>query len=172
LILIGFSGILYYLSIVFNNQNAMLLELQRDVDSKITALDKKHNYQSDISKLQTSILQVESSVKNITIVDNSQLQNQINTQASQLDLLRQQLVNAATQLNRSEQFKTIEWQLAEAKYLLRIAQQRIIMEKDAAGALAVLQSVDDLLLSTQDVSLYNIREIIAQDKAKLEVVKN
>ncbi|MCJ8311366.1 MAG: uroporphyrinogen-III C-methyltransferase [Saccharospirillaceae bacterium] len=171
LFIIGFVGIIYYLSLSFKSQSSQLLQLKTKINSDIMALDKKHNYQNSITKLQSSVLQLETNVKNNTIVDNSELQNQINKQATQLEQLRQQLVNAAAQLNRSEQFKTIEWQLAEAKYLLRIAQQRIVMEKDVVGALSVLVAVDDVLLSTQDVSLYNIREVLTQDKSKLEVVQ-
>ena len=171
ILLLGIAGVAYFVFNSFKKQNIQLMQLKNEFDSKIVVLDEKHNYQSEITKLENKIVQLKTNFLNNSSIDNSELQTQINNQKLELELLRQQLINDATQLNKSEHFKTIEWQLAEAKYLLRIAQQRIVMEKDVVGALSVLVAVDAVLLNTQDISLYNVREILALDKSKLEVVQ-
>ena len=56
-----------------------------------------------------------------------------------------------------------DWTLAEAEYLLRLANQRIIMAADTRSAIALLGSADGLLLELDDSDLYPVRATIAAD---------
>ncbi|BCE01160.1 uroporphyrinogen-III C-methyltransferase [Marinicellulosiphila megalodicopiae] len=173
LILIVMCGVIvFYLSQNFKKQDQEILLLKNELNTQIKTLDAKYNYQQAIDKLIAQDAKLQANIIAVSAIDNTTLQTQLTAQNKELEILRQQLIQAATQFNRSEQFKTIEWQLAEAKYLLRIAQQRIVMEKDVNSALSVIKAVDDLFVNTGDVSLYNLREVLAQDKAALESVKS
>ena len=78
------------------------------------------------------------------------------TQQRQIDHNARELLEAG---NRTR----TDWLLAEAEYLLRIANQRLMIEKDFKGALAALRSADEVLTETDDVGVYPVREQLAKE---------
>jgi uroporphyrin-3 C-methyltransferase len=62
------------------------------------------------------------------------------------------------------------WLRAEAQYLLRLANQRVIMARDVDSALALLSSADDILRQLDDPSLYEVRAAVAAEQAALRAV--
>ena len=115
---------------------------------------------------------------------NSALRNQVNKLEDELARLddereAQNLLLERTQTRLSDAIKQVEagrstseadWRLAEAQYLLRLANQRVLMEQRPEGALTLLRSADKVLADLDDVSLYGLRQALAQDIAKLEAV--
>lgn len=65
-----------------------------------------------------------------------------------------------------------EWKIAEVAYLLRIANHRVLMERDAAGALTLLQAADDILKDLDDFALYTVRARLADEILSLENVES
>ena len=65
---------------------------------------------------------------------------------------------------------TDDWRLAEVEYLLRLANQRILISKDSATALNLLATADQILLTLADPRFFNIRKSIAEDRAALLLV--
>mgnify|MGYP003674364006 CR=1 FL=1 len=63
-----------------------------------------------------------------------------------------------------------DWMLAESEYLLRLANQRIIMAGDVRSAKALLQSADQILLELDSADLLAVRGAIAADLAALRAV--
>ena len=63
-----------------------------------------------------------------------------------------------------------EWKLAEAEYLLRIANHRVLMEQDSIGALSLLQAVDEILAELDDFALYQVRARLADEIIALRQV--
>ncbi len=70
------------------------------------------------------------------------------------------------QIGRSQD----EWVLAEAQYLLRIANQRAQLQRDTLTAAESLRSADQRLQSLADPGLNAVREQIAGEIAALEAV--
>jgi uroporphyrin-3 C-methyltransferase len=64
-----------------------------------------------------------------------------------------------------------DWLLAEARYLLRLASQRLLVENSTVGAQALLQSADDILLSIDDAELLPARSAIAAEMIALRLAK-
>ena len=62
------------------------------------------------------------------------------------------------------------WQLAEVEYLLRLANQKLLMTADVISATALLQDADTILLELDDYSLFPVREALAEDLAVLRMV--
>ena len=60
--------------------------------------------------------------------------------------------------------------LAEVEYLLRLANQRLLMSADAAGAEKLLRSADDILLNLDDYELFSIRKALAEDLVALSSI--
>ncbi len=113
-------------------------------------------------------------------------QEQRNKSADQTDLLntiKQEQDTLQKQLNQrldshTERLRSLagtsrsDWLLAEARYLLRLASQRLLVESSTVGAQALLQSADNILLSIDDPELLVIRSAIAQEIIALKLAKD
>ncbi len=75
-----------------------------------------------------------------------------------------QVMNAAPPSER-------EWKLAEAAYLLRVANHRLLMEQDARSALAMLEAADQILAELDDFTLHVVRAALADEKMALKRVR-
>lgn len=62
-----------------------------------------------------------------------------------------------------------EWKLQEAQYLLRLADQRILLEQDSQNALALALSADDVLRDIDQADLMGVRKLLAEEIAVLKV---
>ncbi|MEM8493257.1 MAG: uroporphyrinogen-III C-methyltransferase [Pseudomonadota bacterium] len=62
------------------------------------------------------------------------------------------------------------WLLAEAQYLLRLANQRLIMTGDTESAEALLRSADSIMRELDDSGLMALRAAIASDTAAVRAV--
>lgn len=80
----------------------------------------------------------------------------IATQQRQIDHTARELLEAG---NRTR----TDWLLAEAEYLLRIANQRLLIEKDIRGALSALEAADEVLTESDDVGVYPVRQQLARE---------
>ena len=65
---------------------------------------------------------------------------------------------------------TDDWRLAEVEYLLRLANQRILISQDSATALSLLTTADEILLTLADPRFFDIRKSIAEDRVALVLV--
>ncbi|TFH85339.1 hypothetical protein EQG41_18015 [Billgrantia azerbaijanica] len=63
-----------------------------------------------------------------------------------------------------------EWLHAEAAYLLRLANQRLQLERDVEGAIALLRTADERLSEANNPALLSVRRAIASEIAILEGV--
>lgn len=75
----------------------------------------------------------------------------------------ERLQEALTQLAHQAPPSAGEWERAEIRYLLRIANHRLLMERDAAGALSLLRSADAMLEEQDDFALHPVRERLADE---------
>ena len=103
-------------------------------------------------------------LQNTTAALRQQQNTEQNTLTQQLEALNQRLLQLSS--TNSE-----NWELAEALYLTRLANQRLVMEQNRETALALMEGADDILARQQDPELFPIREILAQDIAALKVVE-
>lgn len=62
------------------------------------------------------------------------------------------------------------WRIAEAAYLLRIANQRARLERDVDGARMLLTAADAILAELDDYALVPVREALLEAKAALAAV--
>lgn len=99
-----------------------------------------------------------------------QLQAQAQSDQRNIDELQTRLTKSIQQVTAKQQTTRKDWLLAEVEYLLRLANQRGLMEQTATGALALLKSADKILKETDDVTIYAVRKALADDIAALEAV--
>lgn len=98
------------------------------------------------------------------------LENQretIENQREKLDTQARQIEhNARSLLGLGKRTRT-DWLLAEAEYLLRLANQRLQMERDHRGTLKILESADGILAETDDAGVYPVRQQLAREMLAL-----
>jgi len=63
-----------------------------------------------------------------------------------------------------------EWKLAEAEYLMRIANHRVLMEQDSVGAMNLLQAADQIMADLDDFALHQVRARLADEIIALRQV--
>lgn len=64
-----------------------------------------------------------------------------------------------------------DWLLAEAEYLLKLANQRVLIEKNIDGADALLSEADIILRDLDDPDLFPLRQAIHDDLAELRLTE-
>ncbi len=98
----------------------------------------------------------------------AELEDGVVRQSRELQELSAELSTVAggseVDINRSK------WLLAEVEYLLRLANQRLIMTGDVASAQALLSSADNILRDLNDVGLLEVRRALASDLATLRAM--
>ena len=80
------------------------------------------------------------------------------------ELLAQKFQNLAS----PEPVSVQAWKTAEVEYLLRVANQRVLMERDVKGALGLLKSADGLLSELDDYAMHDVRAALAEEILRLE----
>jgi uroporphyrin-3 C-methyltransferase len=99
-----------------------------------------------------------------------ELERQSGQLSQSLGTLQEQLSQQQVELSSYSANDRDDWLLAEAQYLLRMANQRLIMANDVAAAQALLGSADTILLELDDVRLHEVRAAVASDLAAVRAV--
>ena len=87
----------------------------------------------------------------------------------QINQLRNQMASQQKRLLSLSTTDRADWLLAEADYLMRLANQRLLMGKEIAGALDLLAAADDIIRELDDSALYPVRKALAENMASLNV---
>lgn len=93
-----------------------------------------------------------------------QFNAQLNQLRAQMETQQQRIVALST-TDRSD------WQLAEAEYLLQLANQRLLLSGDPKIALEQLVAADDIIHKVDDSGLLPARAALAKDIAALKAVE-
>ncbi len=93
-------------------------------------------------------------------------------QERQLETLQEGLLESLNQATSQGPPSSREWKVAEVAYLLRIANHRVLMERDAVGALELLKAADGILAELDDFAFYQVRSRLAAEMRSLEVVES
>lgn len=63
-----------------------------------------------------------------------------------------------------------DWLVAEAEYLLRLANQRLSLEHDVKGSLAILNAADKVLAEAESTLLLPVRKLVAEEMQTLKAI--
>jgi uroporphyrin-III C-methyltransferase len=90
--------------------------------------------------------------------------------AQELAQLERRLGDAIASAVRATRPGRAAWRLAEAEFLLRLANHRLLLERDAALAARMLEAADRVLAEIDDPALHPVRTRLAEDRSSLERV--
>jgi len=98
-----------------------------------------------------------------------QQNNQLGEQAEQVARLKLQVTSQINRLRSLTSSTREDWLLAEAEYLLRLANQRLLTERSTENSLALIQSANNILKDFHEPDLFAVRKQLANDIIALRV---
>lgn len=122
------------------------------------------NHQSlstEVDELRRHITKTES--------QNQQLLAQLNAGAQEREAIQQTLERLSEKLKEKGR-GPLQWRLAEVEYLLNIANERLMLERDVNTAIKALKDADARLEVVSDPALIPVRQIIAGEITALKSV--
>jgi uroporphyrin-3 C-methyltransferase len=157
-IAIATSGWLYFQS----TQSTLHKDVQQ-LAAQQTLLDSRLNANTlNKSQLNQLIEQVKNSEQTVLLQ-----KNELATQQAQQD---EKLLSLESKLNRLNNTTKEDWKLAEAEYLIRLANQRLLLESDNSGAATLLINADDILKELEDPIVFATRKTLAKDIQALKSI--
>jgi len=164
LIIISLAGAGFYLFQQLRSQQADLGGEVNKGDMQLIELSKQiSGYQAQLAAIQSQLATVEADVAGKeshftqTLADFSKLHNE------RLDASRNELNTAITQVQRQLGKTRGDWLIADAEYLLSIANQRLYLMGDVNTTREALEAADQRLRESGDAGAFKIREQIAKD---------
>lgn len=92
---------------------------------------------------------------------------QLEQSKQQLTAMNSQLAFMQQTLNQIPGARLDDWKLAEVEYLLRLANQRVSLQKEITGASALFDAADNVLAALDDPAMTVVREKIAEEMLML-----
>ncbi len=128
------------------------------------------DYQSQLAAIQSQLAALETNISNKdshftkTLADFSQLHNE------RLNSTRKELGESISQLQRQLGKTRGDWLIADAEYLLSVANERLHLVGDVNTTREALEAADQRLRESGDVGVIKVREQIAKELAALRDV--
>lgn len=157
-IAIATSGWLYFQSTqsTVNQDIEQVVIQQANTDKKINASMLN---QTQLNQLIEQVKQSEQTIQT--------QKNQLLAHQSQQSV---KLLSLESKLNRLSSTTKEDWKLAEAEYLIRLANQRLLLESDNIGAATLLSNADDILNELEDPIVFTTRKALAKDIQALKSI--
>lgn len=122
---------------------------------------------SEATRLQRAIGQARAAASDALAEHHAALTDALEAHRQALDEVRGELAEALVARRHDEPPNARDWKLAEAEYLLRIANGRLLMERDVAAARQLLAAADALLVELDDFALHEVRAVLAAEQLAL-----
>ncbi len=171
LIIISLAGAGFYLFQQLRSQQDNLGGEVNKGDMQLIELSKQiSGYQAQLAAIQSQLATVEADVagKESHFTKNLADFSQLHTE--KLDSTRNELNSSISQVQRQLGKTRGDWLIADAEYLLSIANQRLYLMGDINTTREALEAADQRLRESGDAGAFKIREQIAKDIAAIRNV--
>ena len=165
IIIIGLAGAGFYLFTQLRDQQEGLGgEVKGQMSEQIA------DYQSQLVAIQTQLATLEANIAGKdthftkTLADFSQLHNE------KLDSTRKELNDAIARVQRQLGKTRGDWLIADAEYLLSVANERLHLIGDVNTTREALEAADQRLRESGDGGIFNVREELAKEIAVIKSV--
>ncbi len=164
-IIIGLAGAGFYLF-------TQLRDKQEDLGGEVKGQMSKQlsDYQAQLVAIQSQLASIEANVEGKdthftkTLADFSQLHNE------KLESTRKELSESIVGVQRQLGKTRGDWLIADAEYLLSIANERLYLIGDVNTTREALEAADQRLRESGDTSIYKVREAIARELLDIKSV--
>ncbi len=159
----GFGRALFMLVLIFAAFSGGGYLAYYYLDQQFTEIARQQNEQ---------ITELSSSIETLQRTDQSVLNNQRNLQAAITSVVSEtenQLLSLSDRISESKAEGSDDWTLAEAEYLLRIANQRLVTSGDKSSSIDMMQAADDILRELAYPELTPVRRQLADDLTRVQM---
>ncbi len=170
LILVLAGGFYYLLQEMKHKQLAQGDELTKGDMREIELSKQFSTFQAQLATLQSQIATVNEEMTGKDIHYNNNLANFSKLHTEKLDRIRNDLTDEITQLKRQLGKTRGDWLIADAEYLLSVANQRLHLMADVKTTLMALEAADQRLRESGDTAAFKVREQIAKEISGLSTV--
>jgi uncharacterized protein HemX len=136
-----------------DQENQQVLELSRQFGSLQQQLATLHN---QVAALQSQLTTEDSKVERI-------LGEQSSTFGERLELTKTELTKAVEQIQRQLSRTRGDVLIADAEYLLSVANQKLHLVGDVKAVLAAMEAADQRLHDSGDPAVFPVREALAEE---------
>lgn len=136
------------------------------LDQQFSQIAQQQNDQ--IAELSDSIDSLQQSDQGL-LTNQRNLQGAINSVASDTE---QQLLALSDRISESAAGNSDDWTLAEAEFLLRIANQRLVTSGDRDSAIEMMQAADNIMRGLAYPELASVRRQLANDLSRVQMASS
>jgi uroporphyrin-3 C-methyltransferase len=160
-ILLGLVGLF------FGWQGWQMLQSQQARLAEVESLGAQAATTDQLTALESRL--EENETARDAVLDNalSELESEFGSYRNQVNETLDQVLE---ELSSEQEPDAREWLHAEAAYLLRLANQRLQLERDVEGAAALLRTADERLNEAENPALLSVRRAIASELSILDTV--
>lgn len=151
----------------WQNLKADLSVMQQRINS---TLAQQQQLSRDIEQASTELDQQKQSIEK-QAARTAEQDEKIRQESEQLSRQTEIMQLAVDQVSQKIGRSNNQWQLAEAESLMRIANQRLSLNRDINTAISALQQADQKLLQSGNLGLTDIRNALAEEINQLKSVK-
>lgn len=134
-------------------------------------VDERQDYTALEAKLAEQERQLQAMAQEVAAARQRE-QNQLGQNDEFVDQLAQLQRRVTSHGSRLRELSTAtreDWLLAEAEYLLRLANQRLLTERSTQNPVALLKTADEILSRFDDPELFAVRKQLAEDITALQM---
>lgn len=172
LLAIGIGGLAFYLNL---QQQGQQKDLSGHVDAQLKQKDQQvmeltqqiSGYQTQLAAIQSQLANVQQDSSGKDSHFNQVLDDFAKLHSEKLDVTRNELQSSIEQVQRILGKTRSDWLLADAEYLLSVANERLQLMGDVHTAKQALESADARLRESEDAAVFKVREQLTKELAEL-----
>ena len=135
-------------------------------------IDKLAEFERNIAAFDVRIEQLRQVSLGTEDLINVRIDAVVVSQLESIQGIQDQLNSSISEVKASLGTSSEDWLLAEAEYLIRLGTQRVIMEQDPKGAIALFQAADVIIRDAEGIVAFGLRKALAGDIARLKSVSD
>ena len=169
LTVIGIAGVGFFLFQQLREQQEDLGgEISRD-DMKMVELTKQiTGYQTQLAAIQRQLTDLNAEIAGKDDFYNKKLTDFSQLHSDKLDTAKSKLSTSVTQIQRQLGKTRGDWLIADAEYLLTVANQRLHLTNDTKTTREALIAADQRLRESGDAAVFKVREQLAKEIAAIK----
>ncbi len=165
LIVLGLAGAGYFLfTQLRDRQEGLGGEVKGQMSKQIA------DYQDQLTAIQNQLASLEASIGNKDAHFNTTLANFSQLHNEKLSVTRTELIESVHRIERQLGKTRGDWLVADAEYLLTVANERLHLIGDVKTTQEALEAADLRLRESGDAGVYKVREQIANELTQLRTI--
>ncbi len=172
LIILALAGVGYLLfDQLREKQQGLNNEIEKE-DSQLAELTKQiSGYQAQLVAIQTHLTNLDTEIAGKETHIDNKLHEFVKLQDTKLEQVKDHLGDAIERIQRQLGKTRGDWLIADAEYLMSVANRRLHLTYDVNTSLEALKAADHRLRESGDAAAFKVREQLTREIAALKKIK-